>query len=101
MDRANLSNAIVAGMGLDVSSPAFTQDDAASGGADTIVPSTGVPTTPFGSQSSVIVGVFFPTYVLLQPPSTGVIRNIRPRIILPTITLLRGMTLLAFGFIRD
>ncbi|ETI20026.1 hypothetical protein G647_09041 [Cladophialophora carrionii CBS 160.54] len=75
MDRTNLGNAIVAGMGVDLQL--------------------------VDSRYSIIVVVFFLTYVLLQPPSTVVIRKIGPRIFLPTITLLWGLTLLVFGFVRE
>ena len=64
MDRTNTGIAVVAGMGVDL--------------------------VLIGSRYSIIVLVFFITYVLLQPPATVVLRKVGPRIFLPTITLLWG-----------
>jgi sugar phosphate permease len=74
MDRTNLGIAVVAGMGVDL--------------------------VLSGNRYSIIVLLFFITYVLLQPPATVVLRKIGPRIFLPTITLLWGMTMIAFGFVK-
>lgn len=74
MDRTNLGIAVVAGMGVDM--------------------------VLIGERYSIIVLLFFITYVLLQPPATVVLRKVGPRIFLPLITLLWGMTMIAFGFVR-
>ncbi|EHY54185.1 hypothetical protein HRR83_008240 [Exophiala dermatitidis] len=75
MDRTNLGIAVVAGMGVDL--------------------------VLTGNRYSVIVLLFFITYVLLQPPATVVLRKVGPRIFLPTITLLWGITMICFGFVKD
>ncbi|EXJ92104.1 hypothetical protein A1O3_00654 [Capronia epimyces CBS 606.96] len=75
MDRTNLGIAVVAGMGVDL--------------------------VLTGNRYSVIVLLFFITYVLLQPPATVVLRKIGPRLFLPTITLLWGITMICFGFVKD
>jgi len=71
MDRSNLGVAMVAGMGTDLK----------------IV----------GNRYSVIVLLFFITYVALQPPATVIIRKIGPRIFLPAIVVLWGIVMLCFG----
>lgn len=53
-----------------------------------------------GFRYSTITLVFFITYVLLQPPATVVLRKVGPRIFLPAITILWGITAIMFGFIR-
>lgn len=68
MDRTNTGIAVIAGMGVDL---------------DLI-----------GERYSIIVLVFFLTYVLLQPPATVVLRKIGPRLFLPTITILWGSTMI-------
>ncbi|KAL2437015.1 High-affinity nicotinic acid transporter [Exophiala dermatitidis] len=75
MDRTNLGIAVVAGMGVDL--------------------------VLTGNRYSVIVLLFFITYVLLQPPATVVLRKVGPRVFLPTITLLWGITMICFGFVKD
>ena len=75
MDRTNLGIAVVAGMGVDL--------------------------VLIDNRYSIIVCLFFITYVLLQPPATVVLRKIGPRLFLPTITLVWGMTMIAFGFIKN
>jgi hypothetical protein len=67
MDRTNLGLAAIAGMGVDL--------------------------VLIGYRYSTITLVFFVTYVLLQPPATVVLRKIGPRLFLPSITLLWGMTM--------
>lgn len=67
MDRTNTGIAVVAGMGVDL--------------------------VLTGNRYSIIVLLFFITYVLLQPPAIVVLRKVGPRIFLPTITLLWGMTM--------
>jgi sugar phosphate permease len=74
MDRTNLGIAVVAGMGVDL--------------------------VLIGERYSIIVLLFFITYVLLQPPATVVLRKVGPRVFLPSITLLWGMTMIAFGFVK-
>lgn len=75
MDRTNTGIAVVAGMGTDL--------------------------VLVGERYSIIVLVFFITYVLLQPPATVVLRKIGPRLFLPTITLLWGMTMISMAFVKD
>lgn len=75
MDRTNTGIAVIAGMGVDL----VLIDD----------------------RYSVIVLLFFITYVLLQPPATVVLRKIGPRIFLPTITLLWGKFLQILIVIDD
>lgn len=75
MDRTNTGIAVVAGMGVDL--------------------------VLVGSRYSIIVCVFFITYVLLQPPATVVLRKLGPRIFLPTITLLWGITMMCMGFVKN
>lgn len=74
MDRNNLGFAVIAGMGVDL--------------------------ILTGSRYSIIVLVFFITYVALQPLATVVLRKIGPRIFLPTITLLWGATMISFGAVK-
>lgn len=68
MDRTNTGIAVIAGMGVDLKL--------------------------IGNRYSIIVLVFFITYVLLQPPATVILRKVGPRIFLPSITLLWGMTMI-------
>ncbi|KIV92880.1 hypothetical protein PV10_04144, partial [Exophiala mesophila] len=75
MDRTNMGIAVVAGMGVDL--------------------------VLTGNRYSIIVLVFFITYVLLQPPATVVLRKVGPRIFLPSIVVLWGLTMIAFGFIKN
>ncbi|KAJ9659939.1 hypothetical protein H2198_002829 [Neophaeococcomyces mojaviensis] len=74
MDRTNLGIAVVAGMGTDL--------------------------VLVGNRYSVIVLLFFITYVLLQPPATVVLRKVGPRIFLPAIVILWGATMIGFGFVQ-
>ncbi|KAF2766555.1 MFS general substrate transporter [Teratosphaeria nubilosa] len=73
MDRTNLGIAAVAGMSVDLKL--------------------------IGNRYSLISLVFFISYILLQPPATVVLRKAGPRIFLPTITLLWGITMICFGFV--
>lgn len=75
MDRTNTGIAVVAGMGVDL---VLIKD-----------------------RYSIIVLVFFITYVLLQPPATVILRKIGPRLFLPTITLLWGATMIGMGFVKN
>jgi MFS family permease len=61
----------------------------------------GVDLKLIGERYNIIVLLFFITYVLLQPPATVVLRKIGPRVFLPTITLLWGITMITFGFVKD
>ena len=74
MDRTNLGIAVVAGMGVDLKL--------------------------IGARYSIITLIFFISYVLLQPPATVVMRKVGPRLFLPLITLLWGMTMICFGFVK-
>ncbi|KAK4547958.1 hypothetical protein LTR36_010677 [Oleoguttula mirabilis] len=74
MDRTNLGIAAVAGMSVDL--------------------------VLIGTRYSIITCIFFVSYVLLQPPATVVLRKVGPRIFLPTITLLWGVTMICFGFVK-
>ena len=74
MDRTNTGIAIVAGMGVDL--------------------------VFIDARYSIMVAVFFITYTLLQPPATVVLRKVGPRIFLPSITILWGITMMCFGFVR-
>ena len=75
MDRTNLGIAVVAGMGVDL--------------------------VLIGQRYSIIVLLFFITYVLLQPPATVVLRKVGPRVFLPAITFLWGACMICFGFVRE
>ncbi|EMC95411.1 hypothetical protein BAUCODRAFT_72648 [Baudoinia panamericana UAMH 10762] len=75
MDRTNLGIAVVAGMAVDLKL--------------------------VGYRYSIITLVFFITYVLLQPPATVVLRKVGPRVFLPTITILWGVTMICFGFLTN
>lgn len=75
MDRTNLGIASVAGMAYDLK---FKDE-----------------------RYNIIVLLFFITYVLLQPPATVILRKIGPRLFLPTITVLWGVTMICFGFVKN
>lgn len=74
MDRTNLGVAMVAGMGVDLKLT--------------------------GQRYSLIVLLFFITYVALQPPATVVLRKLGPRIFLPSIVVIWGAVMVGFGFVR-
>ncbi|GAB7349469.1 hypothetical protein MBLNU459_g0182t1 [Dothideomycetes sp. NU459] len=74
MDRTNTGIAVIAGMGVDL--------------------------VLIKARYSIIVLVFFLTYVLLQPPATVVLRKVGPRKFLPTITILWGATMICMGFVK-
>ncbi|KAJ9617094.1 hypothetical protein H2200_000815 [Cladophialophora chaetospira] len=74
MDRTNTGIAVIAGMGVDL--------------------------VLIGNRYSVMVLLFFITYVLLQPPATVVLRKVGPQRFLPTITVLWGLTMLCAGFVK-
>lgn len=75
MDRTNLGIAVVAGMGVDLKL--------------------------IGERYSIITLIFFITYVFLQPPATVILRKIGPRLFLPLITILWGLTVLCFAFVTE
>jgi len=75
MDRTNLGIAAVAGMAVDLKL--------------------------IGERYNIITLVFFISYVLLQPPATVVLRKLGPRAFLPSITVLWGVTMLVFGFVKS
>jgi MFS family permease len=75
MDRNNLGIAFVAVMGVDL--------------------------LLTGSRYSIIVLIFFITYVALQASATVFLRKVGPRIFLPTIALLWGATMIGFGFVKS
>lgn len=74
MDRTNLGIAVVAGMGTDL--------------------------VLVGTRYSIIVLVFFITYVALQPPATVILRKLGPRVFLPSIVILWGLAMVGFGFVK-
>ncbi|KAL6711636.1 hypothetical protein ACN47E_004570 [Coniothyrium glycines] len=75
MDRTNLGVAMVAGMGVDLKLT--------------------------GERYSLIVLLFFITYVALQPPATVVLRKLGPRIFLPSIVVIWGAVMIGFGFVKE
>ncbi|KAJ5619111.1 hypothetical protein N7510_003095 [Penicillium lagena] len=75
MDRTNISSAAIAGMNEDLQ---LTQDN----------------------RYSVVVLVFFITYVLGQAPATATVRHFGARWFLSTLVLLWGVTMIAFGFLH-
>jgi MFS family permease len=75
MDRTNLGVAMVAGMGVDLKLT--------------------------GQRYSLIVLLFFITYVALQPPATVVLRKLGPRIFLPSIVVIWGTVMIGFGFVKE
>ncbi|KAF3032856.1 hypothetical protein E8E12_002344 [Didymella heteroderae] len=75
MDRTNLGVAMVAGMGIDLKLT--------------------------GERYSIIVLLFFITYVALQPPATVVLRKLGPRIFLPSIVVIWGAVMIGFGFVKE
>jgi MFS family permease len=75
MDRTNLGLAAIGGMAVDL---------------DLV-----------GNRYSLITLIFFIPYILFQPPATVVLRKIGPRIFLSVITLLWGLTMLSFGFVKQ
>ncbi|KAH9874110.1 hypothetical protein IAQ61_004738 [Plenodomus lingam] len=75
MDRTNLGVAMVAGMGVDLKLT--------------------------GQRYSIIVLLFFITYVALQPPATVVLRKLGPRNFLPSIVILWGAVTVGVGFVKE
>jgi hypothetical protein len=74
MDRTNLGVAMVAGMGVDLNLTS--------------------------QRYSLIVLLFFITYVALQPPATVILRKVGPRLFLPLIVVLWGVVMISFGFVK-
>ena len=74
MDRTNTGIAVVAGMGVDL--------------------------VLIDARYSIIVLVFFLTYTFLQPPATVILRKVGPRIFLPSITILWGITMICMAFVK-
>jgi len=66
-----------------------------------VVAGMGVDLKLIGERYSIIVLIFFISYVLLQPPATVVLRKLGPRVFLPTITILWGATMICFGFVKQ
>jgi hypothetical protein len=75
MDRTNLGVAMVAGMGADLKLTS--------------------------QRYSLIVLLFFITYVALQPPATVILRKVGPRLFLPLIVVLWGVVMISFGFVKE
>lgn len=75
MDRTNLGVAMVAGMGVDLNL--------------------------VGNRYSLIVLLFFITYVICQPPATVVLRKLGPRTFLPLIVVIWGSVMIGFGFVKE
>ncbi|KAF2668376.1 MFS general substrate transporter [Microthyrium microscopicum] len=86
MDRANLSNAKVAGMESDPRDPKFKHEQ----GLNLI-----------GFRYNIMSLVFFPPYIIFQIPSTVIVRALGPRLHLGTITLLWGSVMVAMAFVND
>jgi MFS family permease len=74
-DRANLPNAVVAGMGEDLEL--------------------------IGNRYSIIVLVFFPTYIIFNFVATVLARKLGPRPFLSGITLSFGLVVVGFGLVDD
>ncbi|KEF54183.1 uncharacterized protein A1O9_09978 [Exophiala aquamarina CBS 119918] len=76
IDRTNLGNTSIAGMTADLE-------------------------LNVGSRYNIILLVFFGPYVLAQLPCAIIVRKWGPRTYLPLITLLWGIVMLSFAFVRD
>ncbi|KAH8662407.1 major facilitator superfamily protein [Xylariales sp. PMI_506] len=76
IDRANISNAAVAGMTADLQ-------------------------LGIGSRYSIILLVFFAPYVAFQFPASILVRKIGPRIFLSSIVLGWGAVMIGFGFVKS
>ncbi|KAJ4365837.1 hypothetical protein N0V83_008458 [Neocucurbitaria cava] len=75
LDRANMSNAAIAGMTKDLG-------------------------LKQGTRYSITLLVFFGPYVLLQFPATAVVRKFGPRVFLSSIVTAWGIVMLCFGFVQ-
>ncbi|OOQ86333.1 hypothetical protein PEBR_21932 [Penicillium brasilianum] len=78
IDRNNLANAVVAGMGKDID----------------------LTGNHYACLSTIVV-IFFPFYTLFQPPMTIIARRIGPRLFLSMITVAWGIIMVGFGFVKD
>ncbi|EFR01062.1 hypothetical protein MGYG_04065 [Nannizzia gypsea CBS 118893] len=76
MDRTNTSVAAIAGMSKDLG-------------------------LKIGFRYSIIVLVFFVTYIVAQPIATIAIRKIGPRLFISVIVFTWGIILIGFGFVKD
>ncbi|KAF3479642.1 uncharacterized protein GIQ15_06618 [Arthroderma uncinatum] len=76
MDRTNTSVAAIAGMTKDLG-------------------------LKIGFRYSIIVLVFFVTYIIAQPIATVAIRKIGPRIFISAIIFTWGIILIGFGFVKN
>ncbi|KAL5335537.1 major facilitator superfamily domain-containing protein [Aspergillus crustosus] len=75
IDRVNLANAVVAGMGAEIDLT--------------------------GTHYSTIVAVFFPTYTIFQPLMTVASRKIGPRIFMGFITVSWGLVMVGMGLVNN
>ena len=66
-----------------------------------VVAGMGVDLKLIGERYSIIVLIFFISYVLLQPPATVVLRKLGPRTFLPSITILLCITIICFCFVNN
>ncbi|RJE23262.1 phthalate transporter [Aspergillus sclerotialis] len=76
LDRSNVSNANIAGMSKDLE-------------------------LTVGTRYSLVVLIFFAPYVVAEIPCAAIVRRIGPRWTLPSITVVWGIIVLAFGFVHD
>ncbi|KAH7069774.1 phthalate transporter [Paraphoma chrysanthemicola] len=76
LDRANMSNAAVAGMTKELQ-------------------------MGIGNRYSTTLLVFFGPYILLQFPAAGFVRKCGPRLFLSSIVLIWGIVMICFGFARS
>ncbi|CAK7233124.1 hypothetical protein SBRCBS47491_008501 [Sporothrix bragantina] len=76
MDRTNLGSANIAGMSHDLG-------------------------LEVGTRYSIITLIFFVPYILLQPPSTVLVRRIGPRFFLSAITFFWGACMVGMGFVGN
>lgn len=89
--RANLPSASIAGMheDLDLSGNRYVRPP--------------FPLMPFDTDrriQSVVLLVFFPTYIFCQPVAAVLARKIGPRVFFTGITLSTGLIVLGMGFMR-
>ncbi|KAL4949238.1 major facilitator superfamily domain-containing protein [Aspergillus filifer] len=75
IDRVNLANAVVAGMGAEIDLT--------------------------GTNYSTMVAVFFPTYTVFQPLMTVIARKIGPRIFMGFITVAWGLVMVGMGLANN
>ncbi|BCS23773.1 uncharacterized protein APUU_40217A [Aspergillus puulaauensis] len=75
IDRVNLPNAVVAGMGKEIDLT--------------------------GTNYSTIVALFFVTYTIFQPVMTVIARKIGPRIFMGFITVAWGLVMVGMGLVHD